>query len=407
MNKTNHTEEATVRAYFENLPVMAYKISLQGTIIDCNTKVTEQLGYNNKDELLGKPLVQTIYAPSCHKRAIQLFEQWKLEGEIHGEELKVISRFNHEIDVLLNVRTICDNDGRPLHSLSTHMDITDRKRMEKALRVSEETYRALYENASDGILLLDDNGVILHGNSRFAEMLGYPREQIMGIKAADLIHPEDLAKSPLQCDTALLENAFIAEQRMRHNNKAYLSLEVSAKRIATNRIQYICRDVTERLEMERALVEKEKALEYQAHHLQEANAALRALLTHWRDEKQDLEKSIVRNINSLVLPHLDKLETEIHDQRCLAYLEIIKSNLKSLASPLTNRLSERHLSLSPTELKVADLVKQKKTSKEIAELLDVSTGAILFHRKNIRKKMGIKNQKRNLLTCLQSLDRRG
>jgi DNA-binding CsgD family transcriptional regulator len=65
-------------------------------------------------------------------------------------------------------------------------------------------------------------------------------------------------------------------------------------------------------------------------------------------------------------------------------------------------MSTQYNNLTPTEVRVADLIKQGKTSKEISELFNLSPRTIEFHRDNIREKMGLKNRKINLRTHLLS-----
>lgn len=69
----------------------------------------------------------------------------------------------------------------------------------------------------------------------------------------------------------------------------------------------------------------------------------------------------------------------------------------------SSRLSARYLDFTPKEIQIADLIRQGKTTKEIAELLDASTRAVEFHRNNLRKKLGIINKKTNLRSYLLSL----
>ncbi len=85
------------------------------------------------------------------------------------------------------------------------------------------------------------------------------------------------------------------------------------------------------------------------------------------------------------------------------YLSIIRANLKDFISPFAHHLSSKYLNLTPTEIQVADLIKQGQSSKEIAALMKVSADAVAFHRANIRAKLEISGKKVNLRTYLQSL----
>jgi PAS domain S-box-containing protein len=190
MEEALKQEQYKLREYFENLPLLAYNISFDRTIVDCNNIAVRILGYDSKEELIGKPVIDTIYAPSSQEKAKQLLEKWKSEMILKNEELQIITKQGKIFDVLLNVDTIYDQNGTPLYSLSTQLDITERKRAEEALRVSEVKYRDLYDNAPDMYHTLDENGVIFDCNKTEAKMLGYEKKEIIGKHITDFFTEE-------------------------------------------------------------------------------------------------------------------------------------------------------------------------------------------------------------------------
>jgi DNA-binding CsgD family transcriptional regulator len=154
---------------------------------------------------------------------------------------------------------------------------------------------------------------------------------------------------------------------------------------------------------EEALKEREQELELQRQKLEETNTALRVLLKAREEDKRDLEDKVLANVKELVNPYIEKLNNSGLDARQKAYLEIVESNLNDIISPFLHQLSSKYLSLTPREIQVAGLVREGKTTKEIAEILSISTNAVDFHRKNVREKLGLKNRSANLRTHLLSL----
>jgi len=81
----------------------------------------------------------------------------------------------------------------------------------------------------------------------------------------------------------------------------------------------------------------------------------------------------------------------------------MESNIDEIVSPFARELSSNYFNLTPTEIRVANLIKQEKTTGQIAQMFNISESAIVYHRHNIRKKLGLHNKKINLKTHLQSL----
>jgi DNA-binding CsgD family transcriptional regulator len=162
-------------------------------------------------------------------------------------------------------------------------------------------------------------------------------------------------------------------------------------------------EIEERKQIELALIERGKDLKNKTHELEEVNAALKVLLKHREKDKKDVEEKVVANVKKLVLPYAEKLNNSRLNDRQIVYLNIIKSNLEDIITPFLHQLSSKYSDLTPSEIQVAELVKEGKTTKEIAELLNSSTGTIDFHRNNLRKKLGLRNTKTNLRSFLLAL----
>jgi DNA-binding NarL/FixJ family response regulator len=145
-------------------------------------------------------------------------------------------------------------------------------------------------------------------------------------------------------------------------------------------------------------------LQDKTENLQEVNTALKVLLKKRDADRTDFEDKVVANVKELVLPYIEKIKMRAsQDTKLQAYLEVLESNLNSIISPFSHKLSSRFFSLTSTEIAVAKLVRQGKNTKQIADLLNASNKTVETHRLNIRKKLGLTNKKANLRTYLLSL----
>ena len=154
---------------------------------------------------------------------------------------------------------------------------------------------------------------------------------------------------------------------------------------------------------EEALKAHKKELESKTHHLEETNTALKVLLKQREKDKAELESKVLQNINVLISPYVAKLKNKKLKSSEKALVDIIDTNLRDIVSPLLQRLANAKIILTPQEIQVAALVKEGKSTKEIADILTVSETTVSFHRKNLRKKLGLDNTRRNLRAHLLSL----
>jgi DNA-binding CsgD family transcriptional regulator len=156
------------------------------------------------------------------------------------------------------------------------------------------------------------------------------------------------------------------------------------------------RDITDQRRAEEALQEGRKELE-------EVNRALRFLLRQREEDQTEFEERVMLNVKELVVPYIEKLKKRGLGSIQEAYLNILESNLNDIISPFAHTLASEYSSLTPTEIQTAQLIKEGRTSKEIAEILNVSTRTIESHRQNIRVKMGLHTKKANLRSYLMSM----
>ena len=213
----------------------------------------------------------------------------------------------------------------------------------------------------------------------------------------------------------LLENGFIEDFELmgKRHDGATIIIQVNSRLIYDKkgkplRIEGSFLDVSTRKQAEVALKkaynECEDKVEKRTIELKELNTALTVLLRKSDKDRVELEEKILLNIKELIIPILRKLATSQLDDKQRSYINTIETNLNNIISPFSRVLSSKYSSLTPKEIQIAKLIKEGKTSKEIAELIASNKNAIEFHRKNLTRKLGLRNTKINLRTHLQSLN---
>jgi DNA-binding CsgD family transcriptional regulator len=167
-------------------------------------------------------------------------------------------------------------------------------------------------------------------------------------------------------------------------------------------LQGVLSDITEYKEAEAALRESERELKVNATNLEEVNAALRVSLKRVEEDKKELEDKVRLNVQQLIQPYLERLKAAGLSERQRGHLDKLEANLNAIMSPFTQKLLSDHPRPTPAELQIADLIRQGKSSKEIAGDLGLSSRTVETHRRNMRNKLGIKGKKDNLRSYLLS-----
>ena len=139
-----------------------------------------------------------------------------------------------------------------------HRDLVESDR-QALLRLSEERYRMLFEEAPDGILIVDGNNRIVMANSVIYEMTGYTSEELIGRSPLDFVAPEDIAdRPPRPFEEIKVPGSMRRERTLIHKNGSRLNVVISSSYMPDGELQYIIQDVSERKRMEEALKASEE-----------------------------------------------------------------------------------------------------------------------------------------------------
>jgi PAS domain S-box-containing protein len=295
-------------------------------------------------------------------------------------------------------------------------EIQGRKKMEAALRESETHLRSLMETASHFAVyrLASDAkssvglGVVFVSPS-IEDLMGIPRTA----EHTDwfhTIHPEDLDRVMEATQHAFETTDFNEVFRIVHPLKDEIRwIHAISKGIPgpNNKglhVNGIFIDVTDQKGAEERIKISERMLKVKTDNLKEVNTALEVLLKRRTDDKLKIESKIMFNIKELVLPYFEKLINSPLDGNQKTLIQIMHSNLQDILSSFSQTLSSLQFNLTPTELQIANLIKMGKNNRDIARVMNQSIRTVETHRKNIRKKLGLRQRKINLRTHLLSLD---
>ena len=139
------------------------------------------------------------------------------------------------------------------------------------------------------------------------------------------------------------------------------------------------------------------------HEITDHNTALRVLLEHQEKARRDLERTIMENLKKNLFPYLDLLQNKLKSRKEEMLVSIIKTNINEITSTFTQELSGAPLDFTPREVQIAELIRQGKSSKDIALVFNLAVGTVDFYRNNLRKKLGIRNRKISLRNYLLTL----
>lgn len=284
---------------------------------------------------------------------------------------------------------------------------------EKALSNSEQRYRTLVETMGDGLTEVDENYVATYANTTLCRMWGRTKDEIIGREVHRFLDDENKKilfgqhEKRKKGESGPYEIVWTRKDGSKLHAlmtpTPYFDADGHFKgsfAIVTD----ISKQKKEKNLLELRVQERTRELENKTKSLEEMNTALRVLLKKREEDRSILEERMVLNIRELVIPYIERMREDKLSDSQRGCIDIMESTLIDIVSPFLHKLSLEFLNLTPSEIQVANMVKYGKTTKEIAHILNLSGKTVEFHRKSIRKKVGITNKNINLRTFLSATD---
>jgi PAS domain S-box-containing protein len=268
MEDSLRESEERHRLYLENVSDVIYSVDPEGTILSMSPSVERSLGYK-PEELIGKNVADLNIVPPEKLEQGLIDTMRALAGErFISSNSEFLAKDGSVKFGEISGAPIFSKDGNVIAAIFVARDITERKKMEEALRESEGKYRLYFENASDVIYSLDPEGTIMSMSPAVEKMLGYKPEELIGknIFESNLQTPETMEKALFNISRVLAgehglptEGEFIAKDGTR------IFGEISGAPIFSSEgkvIAVVCvgRDITERKRIHEAMRTSEERL---------------------------------------------------------------------------------------------------------------------------------------------------
>ena len=254
-----HASRQLVEGILDAIPMRVFWKDRNLVFLGCNAAFARDAGLADPKDVIGKDDYQMVWrdqAESYRRDDRRVIESGRAEVLIEEPQTTPDGK---TITLLTSKVPLRGSEGEVYGVLGTYADITERKRTEEALRESEERFRSLIENASDGITILDRDGRNRYLSPAAQKLTGYSADEMAGRSAFDFVHPDDLARAEAMWDQVLddPEHVVTEEIRFRHKDGTWRTFECTDSNLlgdpAVQGVVINTRDVTERTELEAQL----------------------------------------------------------------------------------------------------------------------------------------------------------
>ncbi len=242
----------------ESMPGVLYFYDESGRFLRWNRNFETVSGYSGEEIARMHPLDFFVGAEKelLKERIAEVFEKGNAFIEANFRAKDGTSK-----PLLFTGRRIEFNGQRCLIGMG--VDISERKRAEELLRASEGRYRTLFEHAPDGIVIANAEAYYVDANASICRMLGYTREELVGLHSSDIVVPEEISCIATALSAINSQPDYHREWQFRRKDGSIFPAEVIATTMPDGNILALIRDITDRKQVEKDLYALNDNLEQQ------------------------------------------------------------------------------------------------------------------------------------------------
>lgn len=264
-------------------------------LLDVNKAGLRMMETDKSSLIVGTSFLRFVHAEN--QETVGKMIRDVFDGHSGSMEFRMISLKGTERWCEMSVVPFTNAGGEVISALGVTRDISERKKAELAVRLSEEKYRTLVEQAADAIALYDAAGKILETNTSSSRLLGYTRKELTGMRLDQILLPEDIVENPVQYDLLSAGVSTVKIRRMRRKDGSVVVTEVRSQRLPDGRFLSVIRDMTERIKAEEEL----KA----------SFTAVRKLTAYLQNIREEERANIAREIHDELGQQLTVLKMDI------------------------------------------------------------------------------------------------
>lgn len=364
-----------------------------------------------REEIIGHTIAEV-----CGEGLFSQSIKKQLDRCLSGEIVRYQEWFEYSVigrryrDVIFYPDRLTDGTVRGVfavfHDLTDVFEMTHEvKQAEQALLDRSEQLLSLINAAPDFIYFKDGEGRWLLANENGLQLFSLKGVDYIGKTDAQLAEYNELyCEVFLACqktDESAWRRKTLSNQQEKilqsdGKVKIYNTMKVPLFHADGRRkgLVVIGRDITEEIRASEELQMKNKKIH-------DTNIALQVLLDQHQGRHEQLAQQLLLNLNRIVFPYIELLGHTHLQEEGREYLQLITTHLNTLMDSFCTKLDSPGIGFTPKELLVTDMIRQGKSSADIAKLLNLTIRTVEVYRNTIRKKLKISGKKINLYNYLK------